>query len=278
MIPNLIYIGTDKAGSTWLFSYFKIRREIYVPPAKDIGFFDEHYERGLDWYERHFRGIDSEVRWISELSHNYLYSRLAATRMSDVLPTDSKLIVTLREPVSRAFSAFLYLRKHGEIDCDFPEALKKRRELLDRGRYHRYLIPYLKYFSRDQIIVLLFEDLKEDEEAFAAALAGELGLSSSVESLPGKVLPAGRGRSTRVARVVKEGARIARRFGMVNLVGRIKQSSLVHRSLYVPYESDERPEMDRELKTRLREEMRKEVEATGGLLGMDLLKRWGYER
>lgn len=252
--------------------------QVYVAPAKDIGYFDEHYARGIAWYKSHFRGLDKGegVKWVSELSHNYLYSSLAPARMRAVLPEDAKLIVCLREPVDRAFSAYLYLRKHGEIDCEFEEALRKRSELLERGRYSRYMTRYLDHFTRESILVLLFEDLRDDEETFAAALAGQLGLSGSPEELPGRVLPAGRARSTITARIVKESARIARRLGMVTTVGRIKRSPLIHRSLYIPYGADERPEMDRELKTQLREEMREDVEATGELLGLNTLKRWGY--
>ena len=45
--PNFIYIGPDKAGSSWLHEVLISHDGIFMPPAKDLYFFDRYYDRGL---------------------------------------------------------------------------------------------------------------------------------------------------------------------------------------------------------------------------------------
>ena len=46
-LPNLVYIGPDKAGSTWLFHLLTHHEDVFVTPAKDLYFFDRFFDNGL---------------------------------------------------------------------------------------------------------------------------------------------------------------------------------------------------------------------------------------
>ena len=52
--PNFLFIGPDKAGSSWLFRVLGSHPEVYLSPAKDIYYFDRYYDRGIDWYLSRF--------------------------------------------------------------------------------------------------------------------------------------------------------------------------------------------------------------------------------
>lgn len=54
-LPNFLHIGPDRAGTTWLHRALARHPQVFVPTAKEVLFFDQHWERGLHWYERHYR-------------------------------------------------------------------------------------------------------------------------------------------------------------------------------------------------------------------------------
>ena len=77
--------------------------------AKDLGFFDQQYWRGIDWYASFFN-VKEKVKAIGEISHNYFLSEETAQRIYEHLP-EAKIICCLRDPVERTVSAYIY-RSH----------------------------------------------------------------------------------------------------------------------------------------------------------------------
>ena len=86
MKPNFLFIGPDKSGSTWLYEILRQHPECYVPPIKDIYYFDKHYERGLNWYLSFFKHAELTHKAIGELSHDYLFSKTATDRIANDFP------------------------------------------------------------------------------------------------------------------------------------------------------------------------------------------------
>ena len=84
-LPNLLYIGSDKAGSTWLYQLFRTHPEIYVPAIKDLYFFDRYYGRGFEWYASFYTGWADETYGV-EVCHDYLRSEAAAARIGSLEP------------------------------------------------------------------------------------------------------------------------------------------------------------------------------------------------
>ena len=58
--PNFLYIGTRKAGSTWLYSVLASHPDVYMAPGKGLYFFDNNYDRGSEWYRHHFAAAGRE--------------------------------------------------------------------------------------------------------------------------------------------------------------------------------------------------------------------------
>ena len=54
MLPNFIGIGAQRAGSTWLYACLREHPQVYVPPEKELHFFNAHFDRGLNWYKQQF--------------------------------------------------------------------------------------------------------------------------------------------------------------------------------------------------------------------------------
>jgi len=276
--PDFIFIGPDKSGSTWIHGVLKWHPEVFVAESKELEFFDHYYDRGLDWYLSYFRGTGPECQAVGEVCHNYLFSTAACERIHRHFPA-VRLMVCLREPVERAFSAYLYMIRQGRITCSFEQALVAVDELLDHGYYAHHLEPYLIRFGRDKIFPGLFDDLQADPAAFARSMFEFLGVRPLPlpDKLKGRTLPAARPRSTMAARSAKQIALMLRTLGFPRLVTRIKSTRFVQTALYKEYDDDDRPAPDeatvRDLKARFAPEVRRLDE----WFGLDLVKRWGYE-
>jgi hypothetical protein len=145
------------------------------------------YCKKMAWYHGHFP-LPHELgdqRMTYEATPEYLYYPEAAERIFKYDPS-IKLIVLLRNPVERAFSAWNMYCRFGEGDYrpliyaprretrGFDESV--RTELKDiqsdrfilepgylrRGLYHEQLCRFFKFFSRDQVLVLESRALREE--------------------------------------------------------------------------------------------------------------------
>jgi len=185
-IPNFLVIGAAKAGSTSLYAYLNQHPQIYMSPLKEANFFAVEGEKlafcgpgDQDYINRFsitdikeycdlFQKVSDEIA-IGEVSPLYLYSSKAPERIQHYIP-DAKLIAVLRNPVARAYSAFLHLvRDRREPLRDFAQALQEESARIanhwefiwhyqQAGFYYVQLQRYFARFSPEQISVYLFED------------------------------------------------------------------------------------------------------------------------
>lgn len=275
-VPDFLYVGTSKAGSTWLFNVLARHPDVFLASNKGLYYFDAHLERGEDWYLDHFRGSEDYLAR-GEVSHSYLSSPEVPERVAALNP-GMRLLVCLREPVDRAFSDYLDLRKNQQYDGSFEGALEQYPRLLDRGRYATHLRRYLDVFPREQVLVQLFDDLKADPQGYADAVFDFLGVPRL--ALPPSELrsrmPAGVPRSRAVAGAAKSASQLVKRAGLRRFRSRMKRSVLVREALYRPY-ADDRPTLDAATDTRLRHQLAAEVTEVDHLLGGSVLDRWGYQ-
>lgn len=165
MLPNFIVIGAPKAATTWIADGLREHPDVYVPQLKELRFFcGENFDKGIDWYESHFRKVAGE-RAIGEASPSYLGSPQATKRIAGLVP-EARLIVSLRHPVEQAFSFYWHQLTRGEIslDTDFPSFFDKARP---RASYYgSHLERYLRSFPADRVLVLLYEeDVQRDPAA-----------------------------------------------------------------------------------------------------------------
>ena len=273
--PNFLYIGTSKAGSTWLFNVLANHPEVFLASSKGLYYFDKHYANGRDWYLDHFDRAGSHSA-VGEISHSYLSSPEAAPRIAEV-NAEMRLLVTLREPVDRAFSDYLDLLKNGQYDGSFENALERFPRLLDRGRYATHLSVYYDHFPRQNISVGIFDDLRADPQGYADEVCAFLGIAR--QDLPAADLksrmPAGKPRNQALASAARSASRMVKRAGLARLRSRVKRSALIRHALYQPY-TDDRPTIDPETAHDLRGFFAHEVQRLDSLLDAPVTDRWGY--
>ena len=265
-VPDFLYIGPDKSGSSWLFEVLRQHPRCFVPPAKDLYFFDRHYSRGMGWYLRHFSVAPAGCTHCGELSHDYLFSAEAAARIARDLPA-ARLVTILREPAERTFSHYLYLLRSGHMRLAFPEALDAFPELTRNSLYGQHLAAWLRVVDRRQLGVFFFDQLQSAPEALGAGILDFIGLPTEAGiDFHKRVLPAAAPRSAPLAGLAKAGANLARGLGFPNLVGRVKRGP-ASTLLYRPYAEGERPMLRPEWRARLQERFAEDRVLLRGILG-----------
>jgi hypothetical protein len=274
-LPNFLYVGPDKAGSSWLHEILLGHPDVYLTPAKDLYYFDRYYDRGLAWYASQFRDARDE-RVVGEVCQDYLFHPEAAARIHETLGP-VRIMVSLRDPVERAWSSYLYMRKHGIGPSTFGEALQSRPELLEHGRYATGLDRFLQLWPREMVHVALFDDLAANPQAFIDSVTGFLDIDRlplTSKDLEAR-LPAAKARSVRVAHAARRSADWVREHDGAKLVGTVKRSALVQRALYRPIDREAvRPDPD-DVNT-VRTALAPEIEALERTLGVRLGDAWGW--
>lgn len=191
MLPNFLIIGSQKAGTTSLYHILKQHPQIYMPDTKEVNFFfkDDAYARGAEQYAAHFAAAANQLA-LGEASPGYICHPDAPARIHALLP-DVKLILTVREPIKRAISQYWDNRRHLNEPLTFAQALDAYLSddyqpdqigYFSRGVYMRYIRRYLKYFPRENLLVLPFEEMISAPAAFYRQIFKFLGVDEDFVS------------------------------------------------------------------------------------------------
>ncbi len=174
--PDFLVIGAQRCGTTLLHRLLVRHPEVYVPQhRKEVHFFDHHYGRGESWYREHFPVDRDGLTAIGEVSPSYLADPRVPDRILEFDP-NMHLIVLLRNPVERVWSAFHHRRRVDREARTFSEFIREDLDALKRGNYAEQLSRYREQFSRQQLLVVILEDLVRDPDAPLAELQRFLGL------------------------------------------------------------------------------------------------------
>ncbi|MCB0494159.1 MAG: sulfotransferase domain-containing protein [Cyclobacteriaceae bacterium] len=160
-LPNFIVIGAEKSGTTWLKHVLREHPEIYIPNEKELHFFDadDNFSKGLSWYSSFFEKSTKPLN--GEITPGYLaQAEKVAPRIAELFP-EVKLIAILRNPVDRAWSNYHMNLADGKIAQSFGACIDSNHIIITKGHYKDQLQCYFELFSRDQLLILNYEDLRE---------------------------------------------------------------------------------------------------------------------
>jgi len=180
-LPNFFVVGASKAGTHSLYDWLRQHPDVFMPRVKAPRYFCNHGQddyrfrfRTLADYEALFEGVRGE-RAIGEATDVYMNYWSPAPRIRAAVP-EARIIAILREPVQRAFSIYhMNLRVVGANEGrSFLEALAADIEI--RRGYHEGLARFYAAFPRERILVLRFDDLRDDPGGTARRIFGFLGV------------------------------------------------------------------------------------------------------
>jgi hypothetical protein len=161
-LPDFLVIGAQRAGTTWLDDTLRSHPAIHMARhRKEVHFFDQNFDNGTEWYRSFFEADGDPAYRVGETTPHYLYHRETPGRIAGLIP-DCHLIAILRNPVDRAFSQYGHNVKSKGWTISFEEAMEAEPQLLERGKYMEQLHRFLQLFERDQLLVLIYEEVTGD--------------------------------------------------------------------------------------------------------------------
>lgn len=215
-LPDLLVCGGQRCGTTSMYKALVQQPTVFRPVwRKGVHYFDVGYDHDLDWYRSHFplraqlnraarRHGTSALTF--ESSPYYLFHPLAADRIAADLP-DVRLIVLVRDPVERAYSAHAHEYARGFETLGFEAALDAEAERLDgeverlvadpsyrshahrhqayrsRGEYATQLERIVGLFGRDRIKVVDSHRFFSDPEREYGEVMSWLGVAPTVDTV-----------------------------------------------------------------------------------------------
>lgn len=187
VLPNFIIVGAHKAGTTSLYQYCKEHPEIYMSPLKETNFLayedtkrkepkDLFPIRTLDEYKALFSKSGSATA-IGEASPAYLRSTVAVENIKRSMP-DARLIVSLRHPVERAYSAYIMSVSGRRVS--FGEKFEDINAIWNQNSfYYEALKRYVESFPDSQLKIILFDDLRTNTLGVVREIYSFLGVNST---------------------------------------------------------------------------------------------------
>ena len=187
--PRLFHIGTQKAGSTYLYNILAQHPDLSLPKIKEPAYFTTNYERGLEWYSGLFEGegirLDTTPKY-------FQLGEKAAPRIKEYadrhLAEPPRFLLILRNPVDYLNSHFEMQKYHGFFrnnPGDYPEPMDKlidhlRRypKYLERARYAKILRSHwLSRWPLENFLIVYFEDFIADPNGTANRICRFFGVS-----------------------------------------------------------------------------------------------------
>ena len=196
--PNFFIVGAPKAATTSLYYYLKKIPQIYMSPIKEPNYFsvknipDDHPAKPIRDKKKYldlFRKAKNEII-LGEASTTYLADENVPKLIHKLIP-NARILISLRDPVERAFSEYLMLRKLGVIKVNFHEDIQiaLRREgygyginlRLIAGLYSESVQRYLNTFGSQHVKIIIFEEFVRNSKSIINEILDFLELDVSLE-------------------------------------------------------------------------------------------------
>jgi hypothetical protein len=183
-LPNLLVIGAMKAGTTSLHRYLDAHPDVFMSDTKELQFFSEHnWGRGLAWYESQFapargQGVLGEA---SPSYARYPFSAEARDRIAETVP-GARLLYIVREPIERIVSQHQHLTEYAGERRPLDEAALDEDVYLSTSRYAMQADRYLERFPREQLHVVVLEQLRRSPREELAKVFEFLGVDPDVST------------------------------------------------------------------------------------------------
>jgi Sulfotransferase family len=312
--PDFFIVGHHKSGTTAMYQMLRRHPQIFMPDMKEPEFFREDRLRRRDApamssrrrartymetrpqtyaeYLSLFEPAAPDQR-VGEASPSYLFSAASARLIAEVQPA-ARIIAILREPASFLYSLHLQMvRDRVQFEHDFGRAIagegvarRGRRALQYTSRicYVEQLRRYHDAFAREQILVVIYDDFRADNQATVRTALNFLAVdpdpATPIEAVDANPTIAPRSRvfaegfhSLKEANgPVSRGVKATIKAFMPNRVWRNAESAFRRNVVY-----GSAPLPDERLVIELRRRFKPEVVALSEYLGRDLVSLWGYD-
>jgi hypothetical protein len=308
-MPGFFIVGHPKSGTTALYRMLREHPQIFMPGLKEPLYFSsdmrlrfetprsEKVPQTLEAYLALFADAGAD-QLLGEASSSYLWSRTAAAAIAEAQPA-ARIVAVLREPASFLRSLHLqFMQIHVEAEGDFSKALalegarregkripsrSHRPQLLlysEHVRYVEQLRRYERLFAPEQLLVIIYDDFRNDNEATVRSILRFLEVDDRAPVHAKEANPTVTVRSPRLhdlsqAVALGRGPLTRGLNRTVKSLGPERTRQLVRLRERVLMGAPRTP--DDSVMLELRRRYEPEVVALSEHLGRDLVSLWGYE-
>ena len=206
LIPNVIIAGAPKCGTTSLFNWLSANPDVCASSVKETRFFiDEAYplrlfgptyhSSGLSAYSHYFPDYRLGTHKVAlEATPDYMY-QTTALELIPKLSRVPKLIFLLRKPSDRIYSLYRFAQNNTAVldrriqfdayvsmlfsSVGSIQTNEILRLALEHSKYINYLRRWEKSVGKQNLIILLFEEMKADPLPFMRNVASMLGINDA---------------------------------------------------------------------------------------------------
>ena len=188
-LPNFLVAGFPKCGSTSLYYYLQEHPEVFLPKQKELHYFTydiiseqkagkgdveikKFHVGNLEDYQQCYVEVDNELA-IGDVSPSYANYEEAIPKIKKTLGEQPKIVVTLRDPIQRAYSNYLHLVREERESLDFYDALIEEENRKSMGYadfwYYTFNSQYYEKIKRlkehfENVYVITFEEFLQNPE------------------------------------------------------------------------------------------------------------------
>jgi ATP-binding cassette, subfamily B, bacterial len=310
-LPDFFIAGQPKSGTTALYEMLRRHPQIYLPERKEPRFFVSEMSlrdpprpggtpQTLEEYLSWFDAAGPEQR-IGDASPWCLWSPTAAQRIVEVCP-EARIVAILRDPASLLRSLHLeFVQLYVEVETDLRTALaleddRRQGRNVPRNTYWPNALMYSDHvrtveqlqrfhavFPPEQVLVLIYDDFRADNEATVRRVLRFLGVN---DSLPVQVMDANPSVAVRSRRLHELTHAVQVGHGPVSRAVKSSVKAITPRELRrgALREVQNRlvftdaPPPEEGVMDELRSRFKGEVVALSEYLERDLVSLWGYDR
>ena len=195
--PNFFIVGAARSGTTTLYRYLIQHPQVFMPKRrKEPNYFSANHispdddippVRDKQKYLDLFKGVKNEIA-IGEASVTYLHNPDAPYLIKKVSP-NAKIIISLRNPIDRAYSHYLQLFNVRKVSISFSDVIKHESDELKKrmmysgvildSLYSDYVKKYQDVFGKDNVKIIIFEEWANHEKDTVMEVLQFLGINSS---------------------------------------------------------------------------------------------------
>ncbi|NVK75236.1 MAG: sulfotransferase domain-containing protein [Oceanospirillaceae bacterium] len=178
-----------KSATTWLSECLRAHPEIFMSDIKEIHYFSNHYEKGIEWYLKNFEKASTE-KAIGEFCITYMDRPEIAERILKDLGR-IKVLINLRNPVERFHSHVKHQLRISDLSSDIANSklslenynmlTEKYPKLLSKGLYYEDVKNYSSLFGKENVLVTFKDDIDSNPKAVISQVYEFLGVNPSFE-------------------------------------------------------------------------------------------------
>ena len=223
-LVHIIGIGPGKAGTTFVYNYFRSHKHVATSKIKETQFFNNSKFR-KDYIS--FFNLNEDIRYTFEVSNQYYMNEIALTNIKGS-SCEYLVVFFLRNGFDRLISSYKF-----ELMMGRTKSVQKFITEVNSDLYNNdSLMLNLKRLFQEKLYIIEFENMKKNPEEELGKLNRYLGIPMDETKLNLIKNTSRPPRSARLNRGVNFVANKLRTFGFFGTIQFVKNSQIVRRILF----------------------------------------------